>query len=323
MESGSNPGRRRLQVCQTDREAKAAREAGLRLVVTGGSSFLGAHFCTVAARHHEVHALFHGCPIHLNRVTAHRVDLRRARDVERIQALRPDVVIHLACRIKASAKGGLSKSEAAAAINRQMMDAVLALEVPVVYASSTVVHWSTPTPYGASRREDEQRLQDSGLPFAILRPSAPYGPRLPHHQPRHRESFHTLARLVHSAPVVPVIGSGYQRRQPIHVHDFADAVLHLLAGELPRRAYEAGGASAHSLRELIAIMGNAIGRRPLVLPLPKSLFVQAAKMLPDFDPALMAAADEDELADPQALTAATGWTPRTFESGVAELMAHC
>jgi NADH dehydrogenase len=243
--------------------------------------------------------------------------------VQRIEKLKPDAVIHLACRIKAPAKGGLSKSEAAASINRQMMDAVLALKVPVVYASSTVVHWTTPTPYGASRREDEERLQKSGLPFAILRPSAPYGPRLPHHQPRHQESFHTLARLVHRAPVVPVIGSGHQRRQPIHVHDFASAVLHLLAGELPGRAFEAGGASAHSLREIIAIMGRTIGRRPMVMPLPKALFVQAARLLPDFDPALMAAADEDELADPEALKAATGWAPRTFESAVEELMAHC
>jgi nucleoside-diphosphate-sugar epimerase len=59
------------------------------------------------------------------------------------------------------------------------------------------------------------------------------------------------------------------------------------------------------------------------LPLPKALFVQAAGVLPDFDPALMAAADEDEVADPTDLTAATGWAPRTFEEGVAELMAGC
>jgi len=99
--------------------------------------------------------------------------------------------------------------------------------------------------------------------------------------------------------------------------------MHLLEHDLPGRAFEAGGGSAHSMRELIAIMGEAIGRRPLVMPLPKALFVQAARILPDFDPALMAAADEDELADPQALSDATGWTPRTFESAVEELMAHC
>lgn len=298
-------------------------EVIVRLVVTGGSSFLGAHFCKAAARAHEVHALFHSCPLELNHVTAHRVDLRRPRDARRVRELAPDAIIHLACRIRAPARHGLNASESAARINRQMMDAVLSFGAPVVYASSTVVHWSTPTPYGDSRREDEQRLTESGLPFAILRPSAPYGPMLAHHRPRHTESFHTLARLVRHAPMVPVIGSGHQRRQPIHVADFADAVLRLLARDLPGRAFEAGGGSAHSLRELIALMGAAEGRRPRVLPLPKALFVRAASVLPDFDPALMAAADEDELADPTELIDATGWQPRTFEAGVAELMNGC
>jgi len=295
----------------------------VRLVVTGGSSFVGAHFCKVAARTHDVHALFHSCPVRLNRVTGHRVDLRRPRDADRIRALRPDAVVHLACRIKAPAKDGLSASEAAARINRQMMDSVLSLGVPIVYASSTVVHWSTPTPYGASRLEDEQRIRESGLPYAILRPSAPYGPALPHHRPRHRESFHTLARLVRHAPFVPVLGSGHQRRQPIHVDDFADAIVRLLAQPLPDRAFEAGGGSAHSMRELIAIMGHTIGRRPLVVPLPTALFVQAARLMPDFDPALMAAASEDEVADPTELSAHTGWAPRTFEEGAMELMEGC
>ncbi len=295
----------------------------MRLVVTGGSSFVGAHFCAVAARQHDVHALFHSCPIQLNHITSHRVDLRRAQDVRKVEALNPDAVVHLACRIKAPPRNGLSASESAVLINRQMMDAVLSLGRPVVYASSTVVHWATPTPYGASRREDEQRLQDSGLPFAILRPSAPYGPRLPHHAPRHQESFHTLARLVHHAPVVPVVGGGHQRRQPIHVHDFADVIVRLLAKELPSRAFEAGGATALTMREMIGLMARSIGRKRVVLPLPKALFVQAARLLPDFDPALMAAADEDELADPTALMNATGWRPRTFESAVDELMASC
>jgi nucleoside-diphosphate-sugar epimerase len=295
----------------------------LRLVVTGGSSFVGAHFCAVASRHHEVHALFHSCPVALNHVTSHRVDLRRSRDVQRVQSLAPDAIIHLACRIKAPAMDGLRPSEAAARVNRGMMDAVLSFGVPVVYASSTVVHWSTPTPYGASRLEDEQRLAESGLPHAILRPSAPYGPRLLHHRPRHQESFHTLARLVRHAPFVPVIGSGQQRRQPIHVHDFAEAILRLLRRPLPNRAFEAGGGSAHTMRELIALMGRPVGRSPIVLPLPKPLFVGAARLLPDFDPDLMAAADEDELADPSELAEFTGHQPRTFPEAVDELMARC
>lgn len=293
----------------------------MRILVTGGSSFVGAHLCRVAADTHEVHALFHSCPVHLNRVSAHRVDLTRSRDIRRLQALSADAVVHVACRIQARPHDGLSPAEAAAVVNRRMMDGVLALGLPTVYASSTVVHWNTDTPYGRSRREDEERLAESGLPYAILRPSAPYGPALASHQPRHTESFHTLLNLVRRSPLVPVVGSGQQRRQPIHVEDFARAVLNLLEAGLPNKAFDAGGSTAHTLREIIALMGKATSRRPLPLPLPKALFVQAARMLPDFDPTLMSAADEDELADPTELARAVGFMPRGFADGVHTLVS--
>jgi len=294
----------------------------MRILVTGGSSFVGAHFCRVAARRHTVLALVHRSPLQLNGVTTRKVDLRRRRDLPRLKSLEADAVVHLACRIQARPQPGQTPAEAAVAVNRAMMSTVLALGLPTLYASSTVVHWRTPTPYGESRREDESRLAESGLPYAILRPSAPYGPPLFGHQPRHKESFHTLARLVKHAPVVPVIGSGHQRRQPIHVADFAHFALALLEKGLACETFEAGGGSAHTMRELIGIMGQEVGRRPLVCPLPTALFVQAARVLPDFDPTLMSAAVEDELADPTKLVAATGVVPRRFEDGVAELMAR-
>jgi nucleoside-diphosphate-sugar epimerase len=290
----------------------------MRMLVTGGSSFLGAHLCRVAAERHEVHALFHSTPVRLNRVTPMRVDLRRARDVERMKALEPDLVVHLACRIKAP--GPDSPAENAARLNRQMMDAVLAVGAPVVYASSTVVHWDTETPYGRSRREDEARLAESGLPWAVLRPSAPYGPALLSHHPGHEESFHLLARLVGRLPLVPVISDGQYRRQPVHVADFAEAVLALGERGLPGRAFEAGGATAHRFDEIIQLIARAMDRRVWPLHLPKAAFVAAARWAPDFDPTLIAAIDQDELAPPAELEAATGVRMRGFAEGVDELV---
>ncbi len=292
----------------------------MRLLVTGGSSFLGAWLCQRAAPNHDVVALHHSTALRLNGVTPMRVDLRRGRDVARLQAVGADAVVHVACKIKAPGPGEASAAEAAAQINQQLMDAVLALGLPTVYASSTVVHWSQDTPYARSRREDERRLRESGLPYAILRPSAPYGPRLATHQPRHRESFHTLAALVQRSPVVPVIGDGTYRRQPVHVDDFSDAVLALLRDGLPSRAFEAGGGEALTMNAIIARLSALARRQPRVLHLPKALFVQAARLAPDFDPSLIAAADEDELADPSELEAQTGLVMRAFTDGARDLV---
>jgi nucleoside-diphosphate-sugar epimerase len=292
----------------------------MKLLVTGASSFVGAHFCRAAARQHTIHALYFSTPIALNGVSPHRIDLRVQRDIRKVAALDFDAVVHIACRIRGRPRGEETTGEAALRENRAMMDAVLSFGKPVVYASSTVVHWEQDTPYARSRREDEQRLRDSGLPWAILRPSAPYAPALAHHRPGHRESFHTLVSLVRSAPIVPVIGDGQYRRQPIHIDDFSAAILALLDNGLPDQAFEAGGAEALTFDEIIDTIARQAGRTVRKLHLPKALYVQVARLSPDFDPDLIAAIDEDELADPSALIAATGVHPRRFSEGVRTLL---
>ena len=293
----------------------------MKLLVTGGSSFVGAHFCKAAARTHDVIAVYNTNQLRMNGVTPLHSDLRRPRDLPRLREVEADAVVHIACKIKAR---GLAKdldpAEVAADTNRRMMDVVLELGRPVVYASSTVVHWNQDTPYARARRDDERRLRESGLPYVILRPSAPYGPRLADHRPRHKESFHTLVDLVRRAPVVPVIGDGQYRRQPLHVADLSAAILAFLEQGLPDAAYDIGGAEPLTFDEVIDTIGGALRKEVRKLHLPKSIFVQLARLSPDFDPSLIAAMDEDEVADPSALTAACGVAPRPFAEGVRDLV---
>jgi NADH dehydrogenase len=293
----------------------------MRLLVTGASSFLGAHFCRLAARQHEIAAVHFATPLRINGVTPLRADLRSSRDLRRLDDLDADAVVHIACKIKATPREGETAGEAAFRENQAMMGTVLALGRPVLYASSTVVHWEQDTPYGRSRREDERRLRDSGLPWAVLRPSAPYARALVNHRPGHRESFHTLAALVRRAPAVPIIGDGRYRRQPLHIDDFTQAALALLQRGLPRRAFDAGGLEALTFNDIVDTIGSAIGRRRVMkLHLPKALFVQLARIAPDFEPDLISAVDEDEVADPAALMEATGLRFRSFPEGVRDLV---
>jgi NADH dehydrogenase len=279
----------------------------MRLLVTGGSSFVGAHFCVRAARDHDVLALHHTTPLMLNKITPIKADLRTERGRRRVGALQFDAVVHLATKVK---------GRDAVDVNRTMMDAVLSWGRPTVYASSTVVHWSRTTPYGESRKEDEHRLAESGLPWAVVRPSAPYGRALVNHHPRHKESFHTLAEWVRTSPFVPVIGDGQYRRQPIHVDDFSDAILRLLAGPLPHRAFDAGGLHALRFNEIIDVLAAAMNTRVRKVHLPQSMFVQIARFHQEFDADLIRAVDEDEVADSSELMKETGIRCRPFSEGV-------
>ena len=285
----------------------------MRILVTGASSFIGAHLCRAARAAHEVVGIYSQTPLRMAGVDARRVDLGRPDAAQRLRALAPELVVHLAYKVK----GGPERE----ALNRGMMDAVLALDLPVIYASSTVVHWPQPSLYREGRREDEARLLAHPRPWAVLRPCAPFGPALPDHRPHHRESFHTLAALVRRSPVVPVIGDGAYLRQPLYVGDLSEAILGLIQRGLPRRAFDAGGAEALSMSEIVDTLAAAMGRRVRQIPLPKALFTRLAPLSRDFDPQLIDTLDVDDLADPQALAEASGWRPRGFRGAVAYLVA--
>lgn len=292
----------------------------MRIVVTGGSSFVGAHFCLHAAQRHEVFALHHRTALRLNGVVPVRVDLRRDKDRARIVEMKPDVVVHLASKIRGEAGKHQDATAVAAALNQDMMDAALGAGVPVLYASSTVVHWQQSTPYGEQRKRDEALLRKSGLPYAIVRPCAPYGPALATHRPRHQESFQTLVNVVRSSPVVPVIGDGQYRRQPIHTEDLCAAMLALCERGLAGQELDAGGGEALRFDEIIDQLAASVGRSVFKLHIPKVVAMKLAPIFPNFEPSLIGAIDTDELADPAPLTAATGVVPRTFTEGKRDLL---
>ena len=282
----------------------------MRLLVTGASSFVGAHFARMAALHHDVIGVHHQTPLALNGVTPFRCDLRHPAAADRLRALEPDVVVHLACKVM---------GDQAVTISRKMMDVVLDLEKPMLYASSTMVHWPVDVAYAKARREDEERLVASGLPHAILRPCAPYGPRLRAHQPRHKESFHTLAEWVACSPVVPVPGNGEYRRQPIHVEDFCAAGIALIERGLNNQALDAGGGDALTMNELVAQIASAMEKKVRIVHVPGALTRVMGRFKKELDSELLSVFDTDDVADPTALIAATGVSPRRFAEGAFDL----
>ena len=291
----------------------------MKILVTGGSSFVGAHLCRLgAAQGHEMVALYQRTPVSLPGVRSHRVDLSSAGAGQELKSLDAGAVVHLACKVKGSGDGRVETP--ANQLNRRMMDAVLEAGLPTVYASSTCVHWPGRSGYKAGRVEDERRLAESGLPWAVVRPCAPYGPRIPGHQPAHVESFHTLAGWVQRLPLVPVIGNGRYLRQPVHVDDFNGAILGLLDRGLSNQAYDSGGPRPRSFDDIVAILAAEAGKRRRPLHIPKRAILLAARFSRDFEADLLDTADTDDLADPGALAEASGVWPRTFPRGCGDLL---
>lgn len=270
----------------------------MRILVTGASSFVGVHFCTSAAsRGHDVLGLWRNTPMLVDNVKSITADITS------FSPAKVDIVVHLAAKVMAPD---------AREQNRKMLDAVLGWGFPLVYASSTMVHWPRKNAYAESRLEDEARVMASGKPWLIVRPCAPWGPPHATHKPTHVESFATLANLVRRAPFVPVPGSADVLRQPVHVDDFNGAILALLERGVWNTAYDAGGPEALTMREIITRIGR--GRKPRIVEVPEPLAKLGGRFLKNFSADTLATFATNDTVDPLPLQQASGVTPRRFDA---------
>jgi uncharacterized protein YbjT (DUF2867 family) len=117
------------------------------------------------------------------------------------------------------------------------------------------------SPYIRARGRGERAVQQAFPRATIVRPSAMFGPG--------DALFGTLAHLARLLPVLPLIGDGHTRLQPVYVEDVAEAVARILADPgTAGRTYELAGPTVYTLRELFSIALRIMGRRRLIVPVP-------------------------------------------------------
>ena len=247
---------------------------------------MGAHACQFLSKKHSVLGIWNSTPTNLPGIQTQKADLTQSDnglDIDKI-----DLVVHLAGKIKSSPSGTAQE------VNQQLMTTVLNIGKPIIYCSSTAVHWKRAVSYVQSRIDDEQRLRESNLPYIILRPCAPYGPPLKHHSPKHTESFQTLVNAVQKLPIIPLIGNGKYMRQPVHVEDFTNLMLYFIERGFNKEELDVAGGKAYTFKDIIRILQLTSNRLRPLLPVPKRLAMLGARIMPNLEPSLISVIDTDE-----------------------------
>jgi len=94
--------------------------------------------------------------------------------------------------------------------------------------------------YIRARGQGELAAREAFPGCVVVRPGAMFGPG--------DALFAGLADIVRVLPVVPLIGGGRTRVQPVYMEDVAEAIARVLAGS-PGQTYELAGPGICSLRE--------------------------------------------------------------------------
>lgn len=166
----------------------------------------------------------------------------------------------------------------------------------------------------------EQEVVNGGLPYTIIRPSLIFGPG--------DEFTNAIAALVRALPITPVIGSGNNRLQPIHVEDVARCVALSLSGNIRgNRIVEIGGPEQLSYNEIIRVVARVMGRRRLLVNVPlwkMRLPIAMMEMLTPRAPinrAMLQLITLRNVAEPDSVERVFGFRPRTFADNIDHVKA--
>jgi UDP-glucuronate 4-epimerase len=274
----------------------------MRYLVTGGAGFIGSTLVDrLLAAGESVTVMDNFDPFYaearkranLANAERHRsfrlleVDIRDGGAVDLVvKKLKPDVVVHLAAR--AGVRPSIEQPALYAQVNVtgtvHLLEASCRLEPRprFVYASSSSVYGDRDTapfretdnvdlpvsPYAATKKACELLAHTfhhlHGLPVTGLRFFTAYGPRN-----RPDLAIAKFAALIERGEPVPMFGDGTTRRDYTYVDDIVDGIVRAIEHCRSHHIYNLGNSSPVELRTLIAELGRALGKEPVIRQLPE------------------------------------------------------
>jgi len=167
--------------------------------------------------------------------------------------------------------------------------------------------------YARTKAAGEGAVRDAFPTATILRLSVVFGPE--------DQFFNRLGALAMVSPVLPLIGGGETRFQPVYVGDVADAVVRCIEDSTTAgRTYELGGPGVFTFRALVELLLTEIRRKRLLLDIPFGLATLQARLLsllpnPPLTPDQVELLKRDNVVSSGALTLATlGIAPTPVEA---------
>ena len=294
-----------------------------RIFVTGGTGFIGRHVVRALANN--------GFLVRCLVRPGSEADLKGFESIDRVpgDVMRPEglaacvegcaAIVHLVGIIREHRARGVTFERLHVRATENML--AVAKEAGVkryLQMSALGTRPDGRAAYHRSKWRAEEAVRASGMDWTIFRPSIVFG--------KGDEFISVLAGLIRRYPVVPVLGDGQYRLQPIPVEQVAEAFVHALRAPVSRgQTYALVGPEPHRFVDILDRIGAALGRtrvRKIRVPLSAvKLSTRAFGWLP-FYPVTMdqiAMLEEESVADPSHFSKDLGIAPEPLDRALARM----
>src|SRR6201747_1091946 len=240
------------------------------VTVFGGSGFIGRHVVrALSGRDYRIRV-----GVRRPELAGHLQPLGKVGQIHAVQAnLRYPASVEAAMRdshaainlVGILAEGGAQKFDAVQGVGAgAVAKAANAAGARMVHVSAIGADEKSLSRYGRSKACGEKAVLGAVPSATILRPSVVFGP-----EDQFTNRFASLARM---SPMLPLIGGGLTKMQPVYVGDVAAAVAEAVDGKTKAGAtYELGGPEVLTMREILELILATIERKRMLVSLPFGL----------------------------------------------------
>jgi uncharacterized protein YbjT (DUF2867 family) len=297
----------------------------MRILITGATGFIGSHIAEAASKAgHQLILCSRNPTIAKQRFPCAKsiqVDFSRDDDTDlwRQHTKEIDVVINTVGIIREYGKQTFN------ALHRDTPIALFrACEIShvkrVIQISALGADKSAISHYHLSKRAADTLLSGLNLDWAILMPSIVYGPNA---------KSMALFKALSSLPLIPLVDSGDQPIQPLHISDLVSAVMHCIEADQPiHKRIELVGPEPITMKALHYQLRNWLGyasARFISLPYSAALqFAQWGGMLgcTPIDDEAICMLRRGNTGDVSGYIEEFGYRPKSFNQALAELPAQ-
>ena len=295
------------------------------MLITGGTGFVGSHLIKrLIDEGHKVRCVIREGSKKIDRIKGLGAEIVHG-DVTDADSLIDackgiDTIIHLVGIIQE--EKGMTFQSIHVDGTRNLVNAAKKNNVRLFYyQSANGADKDGKTAYYKTKAEAEEIVKASGMDYIIFRPSLIYGDG--------DQFVLRLKKIIHDAPVIPIIGSGESLLQPIFIDDLVACLIKAITTpQLKNRIFCIAGPEQIRFKDVVIRIADAMGVKrpsfhvPVFLMRPAAMLMEAILPKPPVTVDQITMIQMDNICDIKDMKEVFNIEPISFNEGLLKVFKY-